>query len=401
MLQAMNTGHDGSLSTVHANGPATRCGGSRRSSSWPGSTCRMRRCASRWPPRSTWSCRSPAARMVSGGSSRFTASSAATVRGSSFRGPRRGALRRRRARVSAVLLAGLAGLACLASAPAQRLPRPKCCDASVRCGASEPSNANCPTRSGASPPSWGPVARPTARSWPWAQRAVRPERRSRSRAGEQRPGRTSRLRWRQRSVSVRASQRQRSRSSYGPEGTCRRCSDRWRGTRGTARRQRGDPRADGAGAVVGAGRAAPAGRRPRARGTARCRRGALAADDGARPCHRRGRRRTRPRGPARDPGDRAGSRERHPRRSRRRRRSGRAAVAGAAVARTRVPGGRAVTWHELGASPAVVEWAAVGAVTLAVRRHGLMGRARTDAALADALPERSTCSRPASRAERR
>ena len=37
MLQALNTGHDGSLSTVHANGVRSTCSpGSRRSCSWPG-----------------------------------------------------------------------------------------------------------------------------------------------------------------------------------------------------------------------------------------------------------------------------------------------------------------------------------------------------------------------------
>jgi pilus assembly protein TadC len=47
----------------------------------------------------------------------------------------------------------------------------------------------------------------------------------------------------------------------------------------------------------------------------------------------------------------------------------------------------ALTWRELGASAAVVECATVGAVALAVRRRGLMGKARTDAALAAALPD--------------
>jgi pilus assembly protein TadC len=47
----------------------------------------------------------------------------------------------------------------------------------------------------------------------------------------------------------------------------------------------------------------------------------------------------------------------------------------------------AVTWHELGTSAAVVECAAVGAGSLAVRRRGLIGRARLDAALAGALPD--------------
>jgi pilus assembly protein TadC len=46
-----------------------------------------------------------------------------------------------------------------------------------------------------------------------------------------------------------------------------------------------------------------------------------------------------------------------------------------------------VTWRELGASAAVVECAAVGAGSLAVRRRGLMGRVRSDAALAGALPD--------------
>jgi pilus assembly protein TadC len=47
----------------------------------------------------------------------------------------------------------------------------------------------------------------------------------------------------------------------------------------------------------------------------------------------------------------------------------------------------AVTWRVLGASAAVAECAAVGAGTLAVRRRGLIGRARTEAALAAALPD--------------
>jgi len=46
-----------------------------------------------------------------------------------------------------------------------------------------------------------------------------------------------------------------------------------------------------------------------------------------------------------------------------------------------------VTWSELGGSAAVIECAAAGAGSLAVRRRRLMGRARTDAALAAALPD--------------
>ena len=47
----------------------------------------------------------------------------------------------------------------------------------------------------------------------------------------------------------------------------------------------------------------------------------------------------------------------------------------------------AATWHELGLSAAVVECAAVGAGWLTVRRRGLIGQARLDAALAGALPD--------------
>jgi tight adherence protein C len=47
----------------------------------------------------------------------------------------------------------------------------------------------------------------------------------------------------------------------------------------------------------------------------------------------------------------------------------------------------ALTWHALGGSAAVVEGAAAGAVLLAVRRRALVARARTDAALAGALPD--------------
>ncbi len=59
MLQAMNTGHDGSLTTVHSNAPATPCPASRPWPSWPAWTCRSRSSASRWPRPSTSSCISP------------------------------------------------------------------------------------------------------------------------------------------------------------------------------------------------------------------------------------------------------------------------------------------------------------------------------------------------------
>jgi pilus assembly protein TadC len=47
----------------------------------------------------------------------------------------------------------------------------------------------------------------------------------------------------------------------------------------------------------------------------------------------------------------------------------------------------ALTWHELGPSAAVVECAGAGAGWLAVRRRGVMSRARSEAALALALPD--------------
>jgi pilus assembly protein TadC len=47
----------------------------------------------------------------------------------------------------------------------------------------------------------------------------------------------------------------------------------------------------------------------------------------------------------------------------------------------------AITWRELGGSAAVVECASVGAGVLAVRRRGLVGKARADAELAAALPD--------------
>jgi pilus assembly protein TadC len=50
-------------------------------------------------------------------------------------------------------------------------------------------------------------------------------------------------------------------------------------------------------------------------------------------------------------------------------------------------GACAVTWHALGGSAAVVQGAAVAAGLLALRRRSLVARARTDAALAGALPD--------------
>ncbi len=46
-----------------------------------------------------------------------------------------------------------------------------------------------------------------------------------------------------------------------------------------------------------------------------------------------------------------------------------------------------LTWHALGGSAAVVEAAAAGGVLLARRRRGIVAKARSDAALATALPD--------------
>jgi pilus assembly protein CpaF len=45
MLQAMNTGHDGSMTTIHANSPATASAVWKTWSRWPASRCRSRPCA--------------------------------------------------------------------------------------------------------------------------------------------------------------------------------------------------------------------------------------------------------------------------------------------------------------------------------------------------------------------
>ena len=47
----------------------------------------------------------------------------------------------------------------------------------------------------------------------------------------------------------------------------------------------------------------------------------------------------------------------------------------------------AVTWEALGSSAAVIQAAAVGAVLLAIRRRAVVARARSDGALAAALPD--------------
>ena len=64
MLQAMNTGHEGSLTTIHANSPATGSRVSRRSCSPPASSSRSAPSASRSRAPSTCSCRST--RLVDG-----------------------------------------------------------------------------------------------------------------------------------------------------------------------------------------------------------------------------------------------------------------------------------------------------------------------------------------------
>ena len=68
MLQAMNTGHDGSLTTVHANTPRDALGRIESMVSMTGIASRPRRCASRSRRPSTSSCRSRATRTAAAAS---------------------------------------------------------------------------------------------------------------------------------------------------------------------------------------------------------------------------------------------------------------------------------------------------------------------------------------------
>ena len=52
MLQAMNTGHDGSLTTIHANTPRDALSRLETMIAMGATTCPSARCASRSPPRS-------------------------------------------------------------------------------------------------------------------------------------------------------------------------------------------------------------------------------------------------------------------------------------------------------------------------------------------------------------
>ena len=70
MLQAMNTGHDGSITTVHANSPETPCRGSRPWCSWVAWNCPFGRSGSRWPEPSTSSSSRLGSRTVPDASSR-------------------------------------------------------------------------------------------------------------------------------------------------------------------------------------------------------------------------------------------------------------------------------------------------------------------------------------------
>ena len=194
----------------------------------------------------------------------------------------------------------------------------------------------------------------------------------RAAAGEEIAGALAR-RW----DSARGLPRRRSRCNCGREATSGAPAFAREPARRAPRRQRGDPSADCAGAVVRARRAAAARRRAGARGTAGRGRGEAPADDGAWSRHRGGRGGTRPRRSARDPHDRA-----------RHRLS--TALAGLAVVlalagispRARLLLGArllaacAVTWHALGSSAAVVD-GGVGALVLGLRRRTVVARART------------------------
>jgi len=54
MLQAMNTGHDGSLTTIHANSPRDAFPGLKPCASWPAWICPCGRCASKSALLFTW-----------------------------------------------------------------------------------------------------------------------------------------------------------------------------------------------------------------------------------------------------------------------------------------------------------------------------------------------------------
>ena len=72
MVQAMNTGHGGCLSTCHANGPADALRRAETMALWATPACRWRPSAARWPAPSTWSCTScgPAGPAPGGGGGR-------------------------------------------------------------------------------------------------------------------------------------------------------------------------------------------------------------------------------------------------------------------------------------------------------------------------------------------
>ncbi len=99
MLQAMNTGHDGSITTLHANSSRDSLPASRRWSSWPASSCRCGRSASRCRAPSTSSSSSRASRTALAASWRSPRCSAwsrtsSRCRTSSSSTTRRGATRR-------------------------------------------------------------------------------------------------------------------------------------------------------------------------------------------------------------------------------------------------------------------------------------------------------------------
>ena len=70
MLQALNTGHDGSLTTVHANSPADALRRIETLALMAGSACRTRRSATRWRAPSTWWCTRPGCQTARAWSSR-------------------------------------------------------------------------------------------------------------------------------------------------------------------------------------------------------------------------------------------------------------------------------------------------------------------------------------------
>ena len=254
MLQAMTTGHDGSLTTVHAKSPDDALRRIELLALMAG--LELPYAAVREQVASAFDVVVQVARR-SDGERRLVSIHGVERRGRGL-GARpqaacRCALRRRRAGVTAC---------CWPASPRSRASpaalgrRPHPPRAAPHQGSSGRARARARVARRAAARRRGarvPAAPPIARWWPSEPPVERPARRSRWRRAVQQRERTSRPRWRRRSVSVPASPRQRSRCSCAPGATCRRSYGRSLGdsTSGAAsmprsapsRHRRGCPRA--------------------------------------------------------------------------------------------------------------------------------------------------------------